>query len=54
MFTRKRSRSRESAVSQGTEEIIAADIEGRGEGDQGDISEIAGGLDESGIDQPFD
>jgi len=54
MFTRKRSRSRESAVSQNTEEIIAADIEGRGEGDQGDISEIAGGLDESGIDQPFD
>ena len=54
MFTRKRSRSRESAVSQGTEEIIAADIEGRGEGVQGDISEIAGGLDGSGIDQPFD
>ncbi len=37
MFTRKKSRSRESAVSQGTEEIIATDIEGRGEGDQGDI-----------------
>ena len=29
MFTRRRSHSRESAVSQGTEEIVAVDIEER-------------------------
>ena len=52
MFTRRRSHSRESAVSQGTEEIVAVDIEERG--DQGDLSEIIGREDESGIDQPFD